>query len=144
MTDGYLVAQTLGFATGSVLSSLLLVLVWRAERLSAKPQPRARHWGSCAVALVLIWNAGSLVRYATLLIGAESISLLANACAYSAVFMLPSVGLLLLPWDWQRPWQRRVSVALRYVCFVTAAGLLVGLFAAVLRPGFPVRFQTLT
>jgi two-component system LytT family sensor kinase len=144
MTDGYLMAQTLGFATGSVLSSLLLVLVWKAEKLSAKPQPPATHWGSCAVALVLIWNAGSLVRYATLLIGAESIGLLANACAYSAVFMLPSVGLLLIPWGSERPWQRRISVGLRYVCLVTAAGLMVGLFAAVLRPGFPLRFQTLT
>jgi two-component system LytT family sensor kinase len=138
MTDAYVIAQTLGFATGSVLSLLLLPLVWKAERLAGQTQR-----GSWAVLLALCWNIGSLVRYAALLLGAESVARLANACAYSAAALLPAAGLLMLSPGWPRRWQHYASLGLRPLSFVTATGLTFGLFAAALRPGFPLRFQTL-
>jgi len=139
MTDAYVITQTLGFATGSVLFLLLLPLVWKAERLAGQTRR-----GSWAVLLALCWNTGSLVRYAALLLGDESVALLANACAYSATALLPAAGLLMLPPGWPRRWQHYTSLGLRSLSFVTAAGLTFGLFAAALRPGFPLRFQTLT
>ena len=91
MSDTYLVIQTLGFATGSVLNGLLLILVWRAERLAGKTRR-----GTWVTALVLLWNAGSLVTYAALLLGFKLVLPFANAVAsvsaslYCPVFTIMS------------------------------------------------------
>ncbi len=138
MRDAYLMAQTLGFATGTALSVLLLILVWRAERLAGKTRR-----GSAVVALVLLWNAGSLVRYTALLLGFESVAPLANACAYSALATLPTAALLALPARWGRSWQHYLGLGLRYVSYANAAGLTLGLFAVALRLSFPLSFSTL-
>ena len=139
MTDTYVITQTLGFFTGSALNALLLVLVWRAERLS-----NSSHRGSFAVFLSLVWNAGSLTRYASLLIGLDSVAPLANAIAYSATALLPTAAVLMLSRKRQRPWQTVAYVVMKYLSIVNGAALALSLLASTLLPTFTVRFGTLT
>src|SRR4030095_2190965 len=120
MTDTYVVTQTLGFFTGSMLNALLLVLVWRAERLR-----NSSHSGSLAVFLVLIWNTGSLTRYAALLFGLNSVASVANAIAYSATALLPTSALLILSGKQQQPWQTVACVVMKYLSIVIGAALIV-------------------
>ena len=137
MTDTYVITQTLGFLTGSALNALLLVLVWRAERLR-----KSSHHGSFAVLLSLVWNAGSLTRYASLLIGLDSVAPLANAIAYSATALLPTAAVLMLSTKRQRHWQT-AYVVMKYLSIVSGAALALSLLAATLLPSFPIRFNTL-
>lgn len=130
--------QTLGFLTGSVLNALLLVLVWRAERLT-----NSSHHGSLTVFFSLVWNAGSMTRYASLLIGLNSVAPLANAIAYSATALLPTAALLLLSRKQQLTRQTLAWVVMKYVSIVNGAALTLALLAATLLPTFTIRFQTL-
>ena len=139
MTDTYVMIQTLGFFTGSALSALLLVLVWRTERLR-----NSSHRGSFAVFLSLVWNIGSLTRYASLLIGLNSVAPLANAIAYSATALVPTAALLILPRKRQQPWQTVACVVMKYLSIVSGAALTLSLLAATLLPTFTIRFETLT
>ena len=139
MTDTYVMTQTLGFFTGTALNALLLVLVWRAERLR-----NSSHRGSFAVFLSLVWNMGSLTRYASLLIGLNSVAPLANAIAYSATALLPTSALLMLSRERQQPWQNVACVAMKYLSLVSGTVLSLSLLAATFLPTFPIRFQTLT
>ena len=138
MTDTYAVTQTLGFFTGSTLNALLLVLVWRAERLR-----NSSHRGSFAVFLLLVWNTGSLTRYASLLIGLNSVAPFANAIAYSATALLPTAAMLMLSRKRQQPWQNVAWVVMKYVSIVSSAALALSILAATLLQGFTVRFESL-
>ena len=139
MTDTYAMTQTLGFFTGSALNALLLVLVWRAERLQ-----NSSHRGSFAVFLLLVWNTGSLTRYASLLIGLNSVAPLANAIAYGATALVPTTALLMLSRKRQQPWQNVAGAVMKFLSIVTGAALALALLAATLLPAFAIRFETLT
>lgn len=131
--------QTLGFFTGSALNALLLVLVWRAERLR-----NSSHRGSFAVFLLLVWNTGSLTRYASLLIGLNSVAPLANAIAYSATALLPTAALLMLSRKRQQPWQNVACNVMKYLSILSGTVLSLSLLAATLLPTVTIRFKTLT
>lgn len=137
MTDVYIKAQMLGFATGSVLLGMLLVLVLRAERISGKSR-----LGSCAAAMALTWNVGSLLKWILLLFGKEA-SRIANALAYSALPIQASLLLWLLPLTHFSGWRRRVGLWLRYFSVVSAIGLASCMAASVLRPAFSPQFEAL-
>ena len=139
MTDTYVMTQTLGFLTGSALNALLLVLVWRAERLR-----NSSHRGSFAVFLLFVWNAGSLTRYASLLIGGNSAAPWANAIAYSATALLPTAAMMLLSRKRELPWQNVAWVVMKYLSIVSGAALTLSLLAATLLPTFANRSETLT
>jgi two-component system LytT family sensor kinase len=139
MTDTYVMTQTLGFFTGTALNALLLVLVWRTERLR-----NGRHYGSFAVFLVLLWNLGSLTRYAALLLGLTTVPHLANAVAYGATAFLPAAALLLLSTKPQQRWRNVTCVVIKYASLAIGAALMLSLIAAKLLPLFPVRFETLS
>ncbi|HEU4478320.1 MAG TPA: hypothetical protein VFR80_07355, partial [Pyrinomonadaceae bacterium] len=114
--------QVLGFITGTTLSGLLLVLVWRAERLGGNS-----HQGSLTVLLLLVWNAGSLIRYASLVMGFESASAWANVFAYSATALLPTAGLLLLR-QRQGSWRHSAGTVMKYVSLMIGVTLSLALF----------------
>ena len=139
MTDTYVITQTLGFFTGSALNALLLVLVWRAERLR-----NSSHQGSFAVFLLLVWNTGSLTRYTSLLFGLQSVAPLANAIAYSATALLPTAALLMLFRERQQPSQYVACVVMKYLSLVSGTVLSLSLLAATFLPTFKIRFETLT
>ena len=138
MTDTYVITQTLGFFTGSALNALLLVLVWRAERLRNRS-----HQGSFAVFLSLIWNLGSLTRYSSLLFGLNSVAPVANAIAYSATALLPTAAILMLSRKRQQPWQNVACDVVKYLSIVCSSALTLGLLAATLLPTFTIRFEAL-
>jgi two-component system LytT family sensor kinase len=138
MTDTRLVIQTLGFATGAILFGLLLALTRRAERLAAR-----KSFGPQSAALGLLWNAGKLVQYVGLLAGMKETSLLlqsANAAAYSALAVLPSLLLLANLIRLER--RERFRRALPYVSLALAATLVFG-FAASLLASLPFTLSQL-
>jgi two-component system LytT family sensor kinase len=146
MVDVSFVINTLGFATGTVLFLLLLVLSWRADRLTGGI--RSAQSGAWACAAALLWNAGSLVKHMALLMGVAPASMtcrLASAFAWTATAVLPTTFLFLLqPVRWSRSWQPRANRWLRLVSYVSALGLTIGLFMATLVSDFPLRFFTIT
>ncbi len=142
MTDAHLIIQTLGFATGTALYILLTVLLRRADRGTGKSKISIAF-----SALALLWNVSSLAAYAVLLAGftirSRTFALL-MAFAYSATVMLPTVLLLDLKSPQVKSARRRLigRWVLRASYFI-AALLMLGLFAVVFVPAFPVRFSTL-
>jgi two-component system LytT family sensor kinase len=138
MTDTRLVIQTLGFAAGAILFGLLIALARRAERLAAR-----KSFGPQSAALGLLWNAGKLVQYVGLLAGMKETSLLlqsANAAAYSALAVLPSLLLLANLIRLER--RERFRRALPYVSLALAATLVFG-FAASLLASLPFTLSQL-
>lgn len=92
MPDTFLAIQTLGFATGTVLYSLLALLIRRANRLS-----QHQDFSSASALLGLLWNVGMLAEFVAGLAGfSESGRLmkLLSALAYSALALLPTVFLI--------------------------------------------------
>lgn len=135
MTNAFLIIQTLGFALGVVLFTLLLFLIGRTRETSESPLAAAGGW---------VWNTGNLALYSGLLAGAERASAtvrLSNAFAYSgAAFLSTGFFLVTAPeGDVSRRsiWRRRFLI----VSFGVAAVLSAGLFLSALVPGFPIEFN---
>jgi two-component system LytT family sensor kinase len=139
MTDTLLIAQTLGFATGTALFVMLIALLRRAYQLSGRVSS-----GTGAAALGLLWNLGNLVKYLALLTGSSRLALpvrLADAFAYSATALLSTALLQLQSTRWTHPWQPRASRWMRVVSYLNAAFLILGFFATALFPSLPGSFM---
>lgn len=140
MPDTYFAIQTMGFATGSALFALLIALSWKGSRVTGR-----RSSGIAAAALGLLWNAGSLLMQLVLLMGGSSQQIgfrLANAFAWSAPAILPTVLLLLLrPGHWQTKRGQMASRWLLWVSVVNAAWLTLGFLIAAMKAN-PAAFNS--
>ena len=137
--DPYLAANLIGFTTGLVISTLLLVLTLRAVRLPGTPVPNI----VCAVCS-LIWNFGGLVNAIQNPVAAPGS--LGPACTPMAIqFTGAAVWPIAMLAIWRhlavRRWQCVGWRALQILACVDAALIVLGVWAAVAR--IPVPLVTL-
>jgi two-component system LytT family sensor kinase len=135
MSQTVLTIQTLGFITGTILFTLLLVLTRRAESPPAEKRARL-----LSAAMGLVWNVGSLADYLLRLSGHtqhSQWSLLANAVAYSGTTFLSTAILLMLSAASERKWRGVVPLSLG-----SGTALTLGFFAAALVPAWRGKFSS--
>ena len=118
----YLAGSLIGFATGTAISILLLVLIVRAANL-----PGARAANILFVTCCLIWNLGGLAHSVALTCGASEqgrAALIILACQYTAAAAWPITVLSL--WSplatlhWQRIGCRSLQALAAITCTLIA------------------------
>jgi two-component system LytT family sensor kinase len=122
----YLAASLIGFATGTAISILLLVLTVRAARL-----PGASASSFLFVTCCLIWNLGGLAHSVALTCGAPEqgrASLILLACQYSAAAAWPITVLTLWSPLATLRWQRVGCRSLQVLAVITCTLIVIPLW----------------
>jgi two-component system, LytTR family, sensor kinase len=126
----YLAASLIGFATGTAISLLLLVLTVRAAKL-----PGATAANILFVTCCLIWNLGGLAHSVALTCGAPvqgRAALIIMACQYTAAAAWPITVLSLWSPLATLPWQRIGCRSLQALAVITCSLIVVPLWHGVL------------
>ena len=126
----YLAASLIGFATGTAISILLLVLTARAAKL-----PGASAANILFVTCCLIWNLGGLAHSVALTCGAPEqgrAALIILACQYSAAAACPITVLSLWSPLATLPWQRIGCRSLQTLAVITCTVIVIPLWHGVL------------
>ena len=131
ITDShYLAASLIGFATGTAISVLLLVLTVRAAKL-----PGTSVANTLFVTCCLVWNLGGLAHSVALTLGAlehGTAVLIIPACQFTAAAAWPiTVFRLWSPLATQR-WQKIGCRSLEVLAMLTCAAIVVPLWRGVL------------
>jgi two-component system LytT family sensor kinase len=129
----YLAASLIGFATGTAISILLLVLTLRAAKL-----PGASAANFLFVTCCLIWNLGGLAHSVALTCGAPEqgrTALIILACQYTAVAAWPITVLSLWSPLATLRWQRIGCRSLETLAMITCAAIVIPLWHIVLTGG---------
>jgi two-component system LytT family sensor kinase len=129
----YLAASLIGFATGTAISILLLVLTVRAAKL-----PGASAANNLFVTCCLIWNLGGLAHSVALTCGAPEQGRAAHiilACQYTAAAAWPLTVLSLWSPLATLRWQRIGCRSLQALAVITCALIVIPLWHGVLTGG---------
>lgn len=126
----YLAASLIGFATGTAISILLLVLTVRAAKL-----PAASATNILFVTCCLIWNLGGLAHSVVLTCGAPEqgrAALMILACQYTAAAAWPITVLSLWSPLATLRWQRIGCRSLQALAVITCTAIVIPLWHGVL------------
>ena len=126
----YLAGSLIGFATGTAISILLLVLTVRAAKL-----PGASAANILFVTCCLIWNLGGLAHSVALTCGAPEqgrAALIIWACQYTAVAAWPITVLSLWSPLATLPWQKIGCRSLQALAVITCTLIVIPLWLGVL------------
>ena len=126
----YLAGSLIGFATGTAISILLLVLTVRAAKL-----PGASAANILFVTCCLIWNLGGLAHSVALTCGAPEqgrAALIILACQYTAVAAWPITVLSLWSPLATLHWQRIGCRSLQALAVITCTLIVIPLWHGVL------------
>jgi two-component system, LytTR family, sensor kinase len=126
----YLAASLIGFATGTAISILLLVLTVRAGKL-----PGASAANMLFVTCCLIWNLGGLAHSVALTCGAPEqgrVALIILACQYTAAAAWPITVLSLWSPLATLHWQRIGCRSLQALAVITCTLIVIPLWHGVL------------
>lgn len=129
----YLAASLIGFATGTAISILLLVLTARAARL-----PGASAANFLFATCCLIWNLGGLAHSVALTYGAPEqgrAALIILACQYTAAAAWPITVLSLWSPLATLRWQRIGCRSLQALAVITCTAIVIPLWHGVLKGG---------
>ncbi len=127
-TTTFFAADLIGYTTGLLITSLLLVLTLRAAKLPGTPLANIV-FAACG----LLWSAGGLLHAGALAAGhpyTSFIALATQALQYTgaAAFPIPILAI------WQpfalRPWQKRAARIVRFASWISAAVITVLLWYA--------------